>query len=274
MSGETRSSDAAASGEDWGSSAGLPLPAAVVLVSFDSTLSVREAISGDRYATHELEGTSVADAIGSDDVPALEGAAWRALEGRETTISCGLAGTARDLVVHLAPHPHRTGSGLAVFFDAPVGAGGEDEDRRRADELELISTVTRELARATHGDEVRNTICEAAQSVCSAEAAIVFEPDGRGQSLAAVASRGVDAAGTTLPLNENSGAAMALRTNVPHFVADPAGESVGAAAFLRDAGLESILWQPVSRGRTVRAILAVGWISRVVAVHERTARLL
>ncbi len=274
MTGNDPRADSGYGGHGLGRPAGLPLPAGAVIAGFDSGLRVIE-VTGRVQGRHDhLLGMPLGEAIGTADLPALQRAAWSALEGRTTTISCALEGTAAELVVNLAPHPGRPGYGLALVLDGPERAVGDSRERERAEELELISTAARELARSTHSDEARATICEAAQSVCGAEVVVLLEPDEGAFRLLATASRGLDANGAALPLNESSGAAMALRTNVPQFLADPAGESPAAAAFLREAGLESVLWQPVSRGRTVRAVLCIGWTSRISAVHERAARLL
>jgi diguanylate cyclase (GGDEF)-like protein len=147
-------------------------------------------------------------------------------------------------------------------------------ERARADELALIATVARDLARTVDLGEARPAICSAAGLVCDANRIALLEPDPSGQYLEATASAGFDASGMRLSLGESSGAAMALRTNVARFASGGEGERVDAGEFPITGGIGSVLWQPVSHGRTVRGILALSWDRGIEAVGDSQGRLL
>ena len=249
------------------------LPLGAVAVGFDSALRIDELLGGERLEEPDLLGLPLERAIGAADDAALRRAAMQALDGRVVTTTCTRVDHARELIVRLGPDPARPGSGNAVWFELSGGLGAGSE-RERSEELLMISEAIRELARALEPDEVRRTACEAAIALSSAEAAILLELDPETDQLRATAAVGIDATSIALPLQESSGAVMAMRTNTARLSPDTSSELEGARAVLAPTGLASVLWQPIARGRSVRAILAAGWRWRVDSVHPRSARMM
>lgn len=251
------------------------LPGGAVVVGFDAALNVSTINGLDPNAAGGMLGKPLAAALAVRDAPRLQRAASDALGGRQLTVRCLQSSGAGELIIRLGPDPGTAEHGLAVALESSDGGGGAGElARSRAEEFELISIVARELARNTHPDEVKRSVCEMALSVCGAERAVLFEPDEAGQLLRAAAAVGLDAGEAELSMNENSPPVMAIRTNTARFTVDAAAASVAIGRFLEGAGVASALWQPVARGRTVRGVLMLGWPSRLEGIDDRAARLL
>ncbi|MGB3098692.1 MAG: sensor domain-containing diguanylate cyclase [Solirubrobacterales bacterium] len=253
----------------------LGLPGGVLVVGFDASLNVSNISAADGDFAAGILGKPLATALAVRDAQGLQRAAGDALGGLQLTVRCVSQGGAGELVIRLGPDPGMPGCGLAVALESGDGPDGVGEfGRSRAEEFELISIVARELARNTHPDEVKMSVCEMALSVCGAERAVLFEPDESGQVLRATAAAGVEAGEAELSMNENSTPVMAVRTNTSRFTVDAAAESATIARFLENAGVASALWQPVARGRTVRGVLMLGWRRPLERIDDRSARLL
>lgn len=247
---------------------GTQIPPGTFLIAFDESLRVTSVESSDGPEFSALTGQPLATVIGAAESAGLERAAREAIAG-ETSTHRAPVPDASEVVVRVGPRDG--GGGVAVVFDLPPdGLGGERCQR----ELQDVGSLSRALARTTYLDEARGAICDEAHSAAAADATILLEPDAEGLRLLATASSGVDADGAVLPLNEASGAAVSLRTNSVNFVADTRLEAPVAGELLRGHGLESALWQPVARGRTIRAILAVGWRAVDRNLEPRVMRML
>lgn len=261
------------SGPGEGSYQGPALPAGAHLLRLDRHLS-GDLIAGEPIAVHP--GAGVAEALALLDAEPLASAVRTALDGSDATILLEATGPYRELVVRVSPDPRRGDSVLALFVDASGLRAGSAE-RERADELELIALAARELARSTDADEARATACEVALSACSADLTLLLELDTEGGALRPTIGAGLGRDALDLPdlsLAETSAATIAVRTNSPRFLSDAAEETAAVRALVEAIEVRSALWQPVARGRTVRAVLMVGWRWQVESIHPRSSRLL
>jgi diguanylate cyclase (GGDEF)-like protein len=254
-----------------GATAAGGLPPGVRTAGFDVDLMVR-GLDGT-----ELEAGaagSLDDLLRPADPGELERAARGALAGTPSTIVCRTAQQPDcEIAVRLGPDPDVRGRGRALWIDL-AAEGSRPVTREWAEELQGISTASRELARSTDPDEARQTICGAALSLCEADSSVLFEPDSGSGHLVPVAVAGGELPEVQLPVTEPSAIARALQTNTVQFTLDTKGEPPQSRACLESAGLLSFLCQPIARGRHVRAVLGIGWRQRVSAVRPRTRRLL
>lgn len=251
--------------------------AALMVVRADLTIALcaGRALGGGRF-TRDLVGMDLRTAVGVDHPAELERACVMAFEGQEISLQCPTLKGERTFLVRMAPLEADEGGAtlLALWTDVSESAYELSRQQERADELQLIWSASRSLARSTYPDETRSMVCGVAQQVSGADAVVLFEPDEEGIVLRAGAAHGLDGTVANLPMNEHSGATLALRTNTQRFGADARSEPAAVRAMLADCGLASVFWQPVSRGRTVRAVLALGWATEQAELPERTARLM
>jgi diguanylate cyclase (GGDEF)-like protein len=147
------------------------------------------------------------------------------------------------------------------------------QTRELVEELRSIAQVSQTLARSTYGEEARGTICEVARSTTGADGVVLFEPGPDAQALVPTAADGVAVGQVALATDDASTPALAMRLNTPRLTADAAAEPGGPGELLALSGLGSALWQPVSRGRTVRGVLMLGWRLPRAGIDPRTARL-
>ena len=241
------------------------------MLGFDAELNVSGVEGADAATSGRVLGRPLTVVLGVADAVGLRRSAQEALGGSQLTVCYRDAHGPGGVIVRLGPDAAAPGFGIAVAVERAHGGNGQGE---RVEEFEQISAVARELARGTHPEEVRATICEVALSVCSADRAVLFEPDPSQSLLRATACAGVHATGAELPLDEGSAPAIAYRTNSQSFVADPAGESVSIRSSLELFGVASAIWQPLARGRSVRGLLLLGWPWQLTAMAERSTRLL
>ena len=251
--------------------------AALMVVRSDLTISLcaGRALGGGRF-TRDLVGMDLRAAVGADHPVELERACVMAFEGQEISLQCPTLKGERTFLVRMAPLDSDDGGAtlLALWTDVSENAADLARQQDRADELQLIWSASRSLARSTYPDETRSMICGVAQQVSGADAVILFEPDDEGVALRAAGTHGIEGPIANLPMNEHSGATLALRTNTQRFGAEAMSEPAAVRGLLADSGLSSVFWQPVSRGRTVRAVLALGWAGEIAELPERTARLM
>ena len=254
------------------------LPGAALMVvraDLSVALCAGRALGGGRF-TRDLVGADLRSAVGADHPAELERACLMAFEGQEVSLQCPTLKGERTFLVRMAPLDAGDGDPtlLALWTDISENARELERHQDRADELQLIWSASRSLARSTYPDETRSMVCGVAQQVSGADAVILFEPDEDGTALRSTAAQGLEGPLGELPMNEHSGATLALRTNTQRFGADARAEPSAVRALLSQRGLSSVFWQPVSRGRTVRAVLALGWTAERDEVGERTARLM
>lgn len=244
------------------------------IVVFDSALRVREAsgtlLRGGRFA-RGCEGQEITAAVAVDDPESLRTACEQAIAGHDATLTCSTHGGARSFLVRVAAAP---GGGISVWTDTTEVTRSLELERARSRELTDVWTVARQLARCTQLEEARTGICELARELLGADRAFLFELDGAEEVLRATAAAAAEPAGLILPMTESSAAILALRTNTRRWSGDPGSESRAVAALAGASGSAALLWQPIARGRTVRAMLALGWNGAVPQLEERSERLL
>ena len=254
------------------------LPGAALMVvraDLSVALCAGRALGGGRF-TRDLVGTDLRSAVGADHPAELERACLMAFDGQEVSLQCPTLKGERTFLVRMAPLDGVDGDAtlLALWTDVSENARELSRHQERADELQLIWSASRSLARSTYPDETRSMVCGVAGQVSGADVVILFEPDEEGSVLRGTAAQGLEGSLGELPMNEHSGATLALRTNTQRFGADSGAEPSAVRDLLARHGLASVFWQPVSRGRTVRAVLALGWKAERPEVGERTARLM
>lgn len=248
------------------------------LTVFDGHLLVREALGSDggrgRFRPESLVGLTLAEAFAIADVGALEAACRHALAGGERVISCASPHRGLRYLVKLAPSSGSVGMGVALWVEMgdlgrhPDGSGDGDQ------ELRDLWLATRSLGRAESHSEVRAAVCESARRVSRGSVAILFEPTADGAGLEQTASTDSDCEGLRLPLDELSGATLAMRTGSRQTTAAGDPQPPGAAAMVERCGLAAILWHPISRGRVVNAVVAVGFPPGGPRPGERESRVL
>lgn len=134
-----------------------------------------------------------------------------------------------------------------------------EQEKALAQELRSIAQVSQALARSTYGEDARRTICEVARSATGADGVVLLEPGPDARTLLPSAVEGVAIGDVALPADDASTPATAMRLNTPRLTPDATAERGEPGRLLAAAGLGSALWQPISRGRTVRGVLVVGW---------------
>lgn len=253
---------------------GSSLPIGARLVGFDEGLKV--AVLSPAAEAQGVAGLGIplARAIGvaPEQEEELEAAARAALSGASATLMLRRSADRGQVIVHLGPDREEEGVGAAVWFEPDLILEGGAE-RERSEELEQVAVITRSLARSQHLDEARAATCEGILAATRADCAVLFEPAEDGASLEATASVGVDAASLSLPIGESSGPAMAMRLNTARYAGDTSQESGQVAAGLAGLGIAAALWQPVARGRTVSAVVMLGWWQASPAVEPRITRM-
>lgn len=133
------------------------------------------------------------------------------------------------------------------------------QERGLVQELRWVAQVSQALARSTYGEDARRTICEVARSATGADGVVLLEPGPDARTLLPSAVEGIVIGDVALPADDSSTPATAMRLNTPQVTPDAAAEPGEPGRLLAGVGLGSALWQPVSRGRTVRGILVFGW---------------
>ena len=153
-----------------------------------------------------------------------------------------------------------------------------EENRRRADELQIsqeetrklvvsmaaVTEATRELARTTDPTEARKIICSAACTVTGARFAKLMERGADGD-VVMTANHGLDAGPplSIAPAEEASGADSVFLAKKPLFVEDARGDERISQRIVAATGAASMYFEPVLRNEEVVAVLVVGWTHAV-----------
>jgi diguanylate cyclase (GGDEF)-like protein len=152
--------------------------------------------------------------------------------------------------------------------------GRAEEDRKRAEELQVsqdetrrlvvsmaaVTEATRELARTTDSTVAREVICSAACTVTAARFAKLMErnPDGE---LVMTANHGLQGASplTVSLADQASGAGSVFVSKKPLFIQDARGDDRISQPVVQATGAVSMHFEPVLRKEESVAVLIVGW---------------
>ena len=148
------------------------------------------------------------------------------------------------------------------------------EIARWAEDVVALADLARSLGRSSPR-VARRAVCQVARRIAGAPVAILAEEVADGAALSVVEAAGADLRGLELPLTgDGSGPARAIAERRPAIRTVPS--TLGPEReLLARAGARSVAWFPVGgRGRGRRAVLAVAWPKRAMAVPPRVASLL
>lgn len=217
-------------------------------------------LAGSRFSRPTRVGLSLADAFGIEDFDELEAACRAALAGEEVVLSCASDARSERYLVRVGPRADGDGA-VSLWMD--MGEVGERSraERARGDELQQLWLACRMLARVEGREAVREAICTAALEVASCSSAALLEPVDGGRELELTAAVGFESSAIGLPLDELSGATLALRTGGQQATMAGDAQPPGARRLIEACASESMLWQPISRGRVVEAIVCAGYRS-------------
>jgi diguanylate cyclase (GGDEF)-like protein len=142
---------------------------------------------------------------------------------------------------------------------------------RRAREHEQTIAAIADATRALTADtDAREHICRATLEIGGAQFAAIWEPDGPGE-LVLTGRAGPDPGITSFRLREDaSGTVRAFASGEPYLVRDAVGNPNLPQEAVLEAGLVSMLFQPIVRAGTPVGVLSVGWDRRVSDVDDRT----
>jgi diguanylate cyclase (GGDEF)-like protein len=143
---------------------------------------------------------------------------------------------------------------------------------RRAREHERTMAAIAEVTHAlTAETDARTHICCATLELAEASFAAIWEPDGPDE-LVLTGRAGSDPALSTFRTSgEESGAARAFASGERYLVADAVGDPNLPQDALQ-AGITSMLFEPITRSGASIGVLSVGWAHRVSEVDERTTQ--
>ena len=163
---------------------------------------------------------------------------------------------------------------MSISLDITDYGRGERELGGRSVDVEAVTEATRALARSVDAATARTAVCEAARQVAEAPVAALFEPSPNGGGLAPSAVVGALLTDLRLPLDRESGAALAFSRAEEVFVA--LGHRDGAAdrELMRRTGAKAILWHPVVRDRAALGVLAIAWHEPIDGVSLRLSALI
>ncbi|HET9119645.1 MAG TPA: diguanylate cyclase [Solirubrobacterales bacterium] len=141
----------------------------------------------------------------------------------------------------------------------------------RAENLEAVSEVARQLATQSDSRAVGWAICSAAVRTAEASAAVLWRPTISGDALQADAAAGADVEGLNLPfVTPGSGAIQVFTSGDDRFETLLAGQSAQELAPAFEAG--AALWEPVLKDGAAVGVLAVYWRDRLEHVSRETRR--
>jgi diguanylate cyclase (GGDEF)-like protein len=143
---------------------------------------------------------------------------------------------------------------------------------KRADNLEAVGEVARQLATQSDSRAVGWAICSAAVRTAQASAAVLWRPTASGDALEVSATAGADVEGRTIPfVTPGSGAIQAFTAAESRFM--PLRGSAAATELSPELQLGAALWQPVLKDEGAAVgVLAVYWSSRLEQVGGETRR--
>ncbi|MGI8727169.1 MAG: hypothetical protein ACR2K6_05750 [Solirubrobacterales bacterium] len=227
-----------------------------------------------RFSLPSRVGLSLADAFGVEEYAELEAACRAALAGEEVVLSCASAARNESYLVRLGPRTDGAEGAISLWVD--MGQVGERNraERARGDELRGLWLACRSLARVEGHEAVRKAICEAAIEVAACSSAALFEPLAGARELEMTASVGLELAQLRLPLDELSGATLALRTGGQQATLAGDSQPPGARELMEAGAARSMLWQPISRGRVVDAVICAGYGAGIAQPAARERRVL
>lgn len=158
---------------------------------------------------------------------------------------------------------------VSQVVDVTERRRAEERLRRQQADLETVAGLVRDIAVLR---DARASVCEAARRLTGAGMAALVEPEG--DVLRVTASSGGAVEDIEIPVGrEPSGAATALGSGRPHFVADARNDPALSRRLVAAADADSLLFQPVKRGEACIAVLVVGWPGRVAGLESREAGL-
>jgi diguanylate cyclase (GGDEF)-like protein len=145
---------------------------------------------------------------------------------------------------------------------------------RRAENLEAVGEVARQLATQSDPRAVGWAICSSAVRTAHASAAVLWRPTPAGDGLRASAAAGADVEGLTLPFVTPSSGAIQAFTSANYRFSD-LRESAPAQELAPGFEASAAQWEPVLRdSRTAVGVLAVYWRDPLEALSGETSRAL
>jgi diguanylate cyclase (GGDEF)-like protein/PAS domain S-box-containing protein len=200
-----------------------------------------------------------------------------ALRGEQRSFEYQSVRTGRDYWVRVVPVTDRSGevtAGMSISVDVTDHRGTGRELRGRTVDVEAVTEATRALARSLDAATARTAVCEAARQVADAPVAALFEPSPTGGGLAPSAVVGALLTDLRLPLDGDSGAALAYARAEEVFVAPGHRDGAADREFMERTNAQAILWHPVIRDRSALGVLAIAWQEPIDGVPLRLSALI
>jgi len=246
------------------------------VVSFDDRLRVTLA-AGSVFGSlgrdaAEIEGKFVLGDVPQAQREPLLSHYRAALRGDQRSFEYHSSRSGRDYWVRVVPVTDRAGKvtgGLSVALDISSLNRSDPDLGHRTVDVGAVTDATRALARSVDPEGARLAVCEGAREVADAPVAALFEPSPDGSAVVPTACAGAELAGLSLSLDGDRGAALAFMRSEEVFVGSDETASSGDREFMGRAGVRSVLWHPVVRGRAAIGVLAIGWRDPVAGVSLR-----
>ncbi|MFL5871204.1 MAG: diguanylate cyclase [Solirubrobacterales bacterium] len=248
---------------------------------YDRDLRIRfaagSALRHVGWEPSEIEGKRLPDLMVDPQGEALIAHQVAALRGEQRSFEYHSVRSGRDYWVRIVPVTDDSGevvAGMSVSLDiTDRRRAGRDSSGRTVD-VEAVTEATRALARSVDAATARTAVCEAARQVAEAPVAALFEPSPNGGGLAPSAVVGALLTDLRLPLDTESGAALAFSRAEEVFVSPGRREGPADREFMRRTGAKAILWHPVIRDRAALGVLAIGWHEPIDGVSLRLSALI
>jgi diguanylate cyclase (GGDEF)-like protein/PAS domain S-box-containing protein len=251
------------------------------VVVYDRDLRVRfaagSALRQIGWDPSEIEGKRLPELSSDPQDEALIAHQAAALRGEQRSFEYHSVRSGRDYWVRIVPVTDGNGSvvsGLSVSLDMSDRSQVDRELGSRSVDVEAVTEATRALARSVDAATARTAVCEAARQVAEAPVAALFEPSPDGGGLAPSAVVGALLSDLRLPLDGNSGAALAFSRAQEVFVSTDRGAGDADREFMRRTRAQAILWHPVIRDRAALGVLAIAWQDPIDGVSLRLSALI
>ena len=225
----------------------------------------------------KLEGLSLVELMPQAHEEAMTTHYRAALRGEQRSFEYHSLRSGRDYWVRVVPMTGPRGevvAGMSVALDISDRSQIEREIGGRAADVDAVTEATRILARSVDGTVARTAVCEAARQVAEAPFAALFEPAYGFDGLAPSAEVGAELGGLRLPLNGESGAALAYSRAEEFFVTNTEFAHEEDREVMKRARAEAVLWHPVVRDRAAVGVLAIAWRYGVSGVSPRLSAMI
>jgi diguanylate cyclase (GGDEF)-like protein len=175
------------------------------------------------------------------------------------------------------PHTQYRAALLAVAVDGIIGLATQrlvarvrhqaKESRSREHMLEQVGGVVHRLF---DSPQPRIDVCEAARTISSASAALLYEPTMEGDQLMCTALAGIDLPAANLNVDRRSAAYEAFRSGRQRLVTQDVEAHIGHIDLWIASGRPaSVLYQPLLHGNNRLGVLVIGWPNELRAEGPR-----